>query len=192
MQNSLVTCTKCKAILPAEMLNLGGLFPCPSCSVPLQVNAFPALFRPLQAVHAENVMMEGESSCFYHPQKKAAVPCDGCGRFLCGLCDVELNGQHLCTSCVETGRKKGKIKNLQNHRVLYDNVALSLALLPLLLFYFTLVTAPMALYLAIRHWNTPSSIVPRRPKLRLTFAIIFASLQIIAWIIGICLLVTHF
>ena len=165
--------------------------PCPSCGAALKVDLFPAYFTgPIKGRVGENLLVEGESSCFYHPQKRAVVPCDACGRFLCALCDCELNGQHLCPVCLETGRKKGKLKNLQNHRTLYDNLALALAIFPLLIFYFTIVTAPMALYLAIRHWNTPSSIIPRS-KIRFIMAIAVASLEILAWVAGIYYLVNR-
>lgn len=125
-------------------------------------------------------MVEGESSCFYHPQKKAVLPCDGCGRFVCALCDCQLNGQHFCPVCLETGKTKGKIKSLDNQRTLYDRIALSLAIYPLLIFYFTLITAPMALFVAIRYWKSPPSLV-RRGKIRFVVAIIFALLQIAGW-----------
>jgi hypothetical protein len=87
------------------------------------------------------------------------------------------------------GKSKGKIKNLENRRTLYDSVALSLAVLPLLIFYFTIITAPMALYVAIRYWNAPRSIV-HRTRIRYVFAILFATLQIVGWGIGIYFLMT--
>src|SRR5437867_472628 len=185
MTASSLLCTKCKAPLPETLINRPELTPCPSCAAPLQVEVFPALFRPVVTGRdGEAVLVEGESTCFYHPQKKASVPCDGCGRFLCALCDCELHGKHFCPGCLEMGRKKGKIKSLENTRTLYDSVALSLSLLPLLIFYFTLFTAPAALYVAIRYWNAPRSIV-HRTRIRYIFAIILALLQIGGWSLGL-------
>lgn len=159
------------------------------CGSQLQVEVFPALFRRINPGRdGELSMVDGESSCFYHPQKKAVVPCQGCGRFLCALCDCELHGQHFCPACLEVGQTKGKIKNLQNTRTLYDSVALSLAILPLLLFYFTVVTAPMALYISFRYWNAPMSLL-RRSKVRFVLAIVLSTLQIIGWGVGIYFLV---
>src|SRR5438445_3356213 len=158
----LLPCPKCNAALPQSVFNRAALAPCPACAEPLQVEIFPALFRtPARGRDGEALMVDGEASCFYHPQKKAMLPCQGCGRFLCALCDCELHGQHFCPACLEVGRKKGKIKSLENERVLYDSIALSLAILPLLMAYFTILTAPMALYVAIRYWNAPRSIVQR-------------------------------
>src|SRR5215469_7503062 len=162
--NSLqVQCPKCHGALLEGGLNLQDPAPCPSCQRPLQVEVFPALFRPVgQGQGGEAVMVEGELSCFFHPQKKAVLPCAGCGRFLCALCDCELNGQHFCPTCLETGRTKGKIKSLENQRTLYDSIAFALAIYPVVIFpliYFTIFTAPAALFIAIRYWNAPRSIV---------------------------------
>jgi len=181
MNPSLVQCPACQAWLLEGVFNQPRLSPCPACGVPLQVEVFPALFRRVNPGQSgETIMIEGESSCFYHPQKKAVVPCQGCGRFLCALCDCELNGQHFCPACLETGKTKGKIKSLENQRTLYDSIAMSLAIFPLLIFYFTLITAPVALFIVIRYWNAPRSIV-RRTKIRYIVAIILASTQIAGW-----------
>src|SRR5947209_7072732 len=127
MDAQIVACGKCKTPLVETIFNLEDLASCPACGSRLQIQVFPALFRRLAPGRSgEAVMEESEASCFYHPQKKAVLPCEGCGRFLCALCDCELNGRHLCPSCLEGGRKKKKIKSLENHRVLYDSAALAL------------------------------------------------------------------
>jgi len=177
----MVQCPKCRATLLEGVFNLPELSPCPVCDVPLQVEIFPALFRKISPGQSgEAVMVEGESSCFYHPQKKAVRPCDGCGRFLCALCDCELGNQHFCPACLEAGKTKGKIKSLDNQRTLYDSIALSLAVYPMLIFYLTIITAPMTLFVAIRYWKSPPGIL-RRTKFRFVLAIIIATLQITGW-----------
>ena len=179
--SSPLVCPKCKVPLLESMFNQAQLMPCPGCAASLQVEIFPVFFRNVATGRSgETILTEGESSCFYHPQKKAVLPCEGCGRFLCALCDCELNGQHFCPVCLEVGRKKGKIKSLENERVLYDSIALSLAILPLLFAYFTILTAPIALYVAIRYWNAPRSIV-HRTKSRLVLAMTFAALELLGW-----------
>lgn len=189
--NPLVQCPKCRAALLDGVINTAELSPCPACETPLQVELFPAFFRRINpGQSAETIMVDGESSCFYHPQKKAVLPCEGCGRFLCALCDCELNGQHFCPACLETGKSKGKIKNLENQRTLYDNIALSLAVLPVIFYYFTFVTAPMTLYVAIRYWKAPPSLVPRT-RVRFIIAIILALLQIVGWVFIIIAIFTR-
>jgi len=191
MSAPLIQCPACQAWLLEGVFNQPQLSPCPACGVPLQVEVFPALFRRINPGQSgEIIMVDGESSCFYHPQKRAVLPCQGCGRFLCALCDCELNGQHFCPACLETGKTKGKIKSLENRRTLYDSIALSLAVYPLLIFYFTLVTAPVALFVAIRYWNAPRSII-RRTRVRYVVAIVLASMQIAGWGFLFVALATH-
>lgn len=185
MNTGLVSCTKCRQPLPPEFFNRQETRPCPSCSSLLRVEVFPALFHAPAAVNAgERVLVEGEAGCFYHPQKKAVLPCEECGRFLCALCDVELNGRHLCTACLESGKKKGKLKSLQDRRMLYDSMALTLAVVPILVWPFTIVTAPATFYVAIRYWKEPMSLIPRT-KSRFWVAMFIAALQIAGWVVGL-------
>ncbi len=193
MNSPLVQCPRCRASLLDGIFNQPEPSPCPACSVPLQIEVFPALFRRIASGRdGETVMVEGESTCYYHPNKKAVLPCQGCGRFLCALCDCDLNGQHFCPACLETGKAKGKIKNLENQRTLYDSIALALTVLPIAVVfgvYFTFITAPMALYIAIRYWNAPRSIV-HRTRIRYVIAMVLATLQIAGWILLIYFITT--
>ncbi len=178
---SFVGCAKCHAYLQGEALNTPGMVHCPSCGALIRVNVFPALFRKQPSGSSgEILLVDGEAGCFYHPKKKAVVSCSVCGRFLCALCDVEFSGQHLCTSCLETGKKKRKIKNIENHRTLFDSIVLTLAIVPMLLLWPSIITAPMVIFMAIRCWNAPTSIIPRT-KARLIVALTLGSLQTIGW-----------
>ena len=187
-------CGSCSAPIPQSLFNQAELAPCNQCGRPLQVEVFPAFFRPIaQGRDADPLLIEGEASCFYHPQKKASLPCDACGRFLCALCDCELHGRHFCPGCLESGKQKGKIEKLENQRTLYDNIALALVIYPVILLfgvYFTFITAPLALYTAIRHWNAPGSIV-RRGKTRLVAAIILGALELTGWVALVYFLFTR-
>ncbi|HVP78297.1 MAG TPA: hypothetical protein VMV04_10405 [Thermodesulfobacteriota bacterium] len=185
-----ICCTQCRTPILAAYYNTSKLISCPSCHAPIRIDVFPAFYHGLQPGKEGETLMDDQASCFYHPQKKAVIPCDHCGRFLCALCDVEFGGKHLCPACMETGKKKGRIVNLDRQRVLYDSVALKLAVFPMIIFYFTLVTAPIALYLAIHHWKSPTSLV-RRTKIRFIFAMALAGLQILAWTTGIVYLVSR-
>src|SRR5581483_9141465 len=133
MAPRLVACTKCRTPLPPVLYNTGDMRPCPSCRAGLQVEVFPAVLRPPgPGSVGEKVVMDGEATCFFHATKRAVVPCDSCGRFLCAVCDVEMNGEHLCSTCIESGRKKGRMQKLESKRLLYDNLALALAVYPLI------------------------------------------------------------
>ena len=175
-------CTECKTELPPALINLPDFQECPSCKSRIKAEVFPALFRaPERGSAGEALVVESHASCFYHPQKQAAVVCASCGRFICSLCDVEVEGQHLCPPCLEVSHKGGKLKSLESRRILHDTVALHLGLLSILIFYISFITAPLALYWAIKHRKTPSSIL-RRTRFRWYLAVIFSSLIILGWI----------
>jgi hypothetical protein len=142
---------------------------------------FPAFDRPrLTGSEVARVQTEGESSCFYHPSNQAATSCETCGRFLCTLCDIDLDGRHLCPSCLERGVTVEKTDSLEDRRTQYDSAALHLLSWPLFTFWFPIFTAPAALYLVIRHWNTPMSILPRT-RFRLWLALLLAVGQILGY-----------
>ena len=176
-----IPCTKCNKPIPYQLYNTSELVDCPSCGVSLQVEVFPAMLKEREKGQSgENIIIENESSCFFHPKKRAVVPCAECGRFLCALCDIEFNGRHLCPQCLEVGEKKRKMKSLETQRVLYDDIALALAIIPVIFIWPTVITAPMSLFIAIRHWNSPLSIIPRT-KVRFIIAMGISSLQITGW-----------
>jgi len=157
----------------------------------LRVEIFPAFLRPIATGQdAEALMVEGEASCFYHPQKKAVRPCDSCGRFLCALCDCELQGEHFCPGCLETGSKKGKIKSLEKERMRYDKIALSLAVVSMPLFFLAIISAPLAIYFAIRSFRVPSSIVGST-KVRSLIALVLAGALLAGWGLWVLFLVKN-
>lgn len=184
MALSPVQCPKCKR--PFDQIPDWGN--CPDCGSLLHIEVFPAFFAEKAAGQVgEVLMLEGESSCFYHPSKRAVLPCEACGRFVCALCDCELQGRHFCPACLEAGRTKGKIRNLEGQRTLYDTLALALAVLPLATVFFwfmSLFTAPIVIFICIRYWNAPRSIV-HRSRARYVIAMILAILQIVGWGLGI-------
>jgi hypothetical protein len=168
--------------LPRQVINTRALAACPSCNDLLRVDAYPALVRSQPAARpGERLQLDQESACFYHPQKKAVVPCSACGRFLCALCDVQVNDQHLCPTCLEIGKTQGKIKNLENHRICYDTIALLVATVSLFLHTLAVFTAPLVIFLTVKYWNAPTSIIPRT-KIRFIAAFAMAVVQLVIWI----------
>jgi hypothetical protein len=171
-----IQCPKCSLPVPESYFGSAEPEPCLTCGSRLLIRVFPAFHRPPDQVKTgEAVVAETESACFYHAQKRAVVPCDSCGRFLCALCDIELNNQHLCPSCVESGRTKGKLKNLDNKRTIYPDMALQLCLVPL--------TAPYVIYLGIRYWNAPGSVPRGSLRTRFTLALVLAGIECVGLIL---------
>lgn len=190
MKSFFFKCPECDRTAPIVLSEPFVRTSCPSCNTPVSIDVFPALVRG----HAvgqlgERVITDEESSCFYHPAKRAVVPCESCGRFLCALCDIELNGRHLCSACVESGVAKEKLTQLKREYVHYDDIALALAIVPMLVFYLTPITAFVTLYMIIRYRKHPLSVIPRR-RWRFYVAGSIALLQIAGWTAGIIAWVT--
>jgi hypothetical protein len=177
-----VNCSKCRKALPSALLNEPGLKDCPYCNAKTQVWTFPALVKPPEAPRKEDgFKFEDDAACFYHPTKRAVVPCSWCGRFLCSLCDVDFNDEHVCPACLVSGKQSHKVKRLETQRMLYDNLAMALAIWPMLIFYFTVITAPAVLFVVFRYYKAPSSVLPRT-KVRFYIAGFIALLQIAGWV----------
>jgi uncharacterized paraquat-inducible protein A len=183
MNPAQVTCPACRTVLADAFFNQPDFAPCPQCAVPLRIAAFPALYRPIEAGSAgERLVIDSDASCFYHPQKKAEIPCDQCGRFLCALCDVPLGDRHLCPNCVESGRQKGTLQSLTKRRIAYDTTTLMLGLLPLALgifmWFLFLFTGPAAIIVGIYGWKKPGSLL-RKNRWRFVVGMIGGLIQIL-------------
>ena len=170
-------CTKCGTVLDESALNSDSQ--CPVCRSQLRVAAFPALTREnTPGASPQLVVAGGEAACFYHPDKRAVVPCDSCGRFLCALCDIELDTKHYCPGCLETTGPSKAVAPLESRRIRYDHVVWSLLILPIPFCMISApVTATVALILVIWKWRAPPSLlVNTRIRLALGGAVAVAEL----------------
>ncbi len=188
----MVPCSKCSAPLRKDSFDGGQPVRCPGCGSILRIDAYPALtYFPPDFSELPTEKKEGEANCFFHGSKRAEVACSSCGRFLCALCDMEVGGNHICPVCLETGKRKRKIVNLENERTLYDRIALSTAVFPMLLLWPTILTAPAAVFISVRFWKAPGSLL-KRNRWRFVAAFGIASLQICGWLFVLSLIVTGF
>ena len=180
-RHDVIVCSGCGT--PVPLLPSVGLkkISCAVCDAELLLEVFPAFFRGRgHSSSGEALGADGESSCFYHERKRAVTVCEECGRFLCALCEVRIGGRILCPGCIERGRSEESLEVLVTRRTLYDGMALSLSVLPLLFFFVTLFTAPLSIFIAIRFWKKPGSILPRT-KMRFVLAILFSCIQLAGW-----------
>jgi len=171
-----VFCSGCSTLIPADIAE-SGTGRCRTCGAALRVKTFPALRAQRTPLLAQGVQDPSESSCFYHAENRATVPCDGCGRFLCGLCALDVPGSILCPSCLQSGVSGKRIETLEDSRTMQDSVALALATVPAVMVWPTIVSAPLAIFWTIRHWRSPRSIIPRT-RVRFYLAIVFSLLEI--------------
>ena len=164
-----------------ELIGKDELVTCPQCSAEMCIAVFPAFFNVNRlGMKGELLLEDNLSSCFYHVEKKAVVACEECGRFLCMLCEIDISNKKLCPLCMQSLRKKGEAEALSGRSTAYDELALTLSILPVLTVFFTLLTAPASLYLVIKNWRKPQGFYPRS-KARFIVAGILSIIQIIAW-----------
>ena len=181
----MISCAKCE--IPISSDPNGSPDFCPSCRRNFAGHEFPASRTDLgEIVKAPQAVVElGEATCFFHESKKAVSACDGCGRYLCAGCRADWLGKTLCLSCIHTQREIKGNGEFQSRITLYDNIALALLLLPFITtiygVFFVLFTAPVALFLVLRHRKKPRGIVPRGPW-RSIVAGSLSTLFILGWV----------
>lgn len=167
----IATCTRCSVFLPQEVLNASENSVCPSCSVMTVARVFPALFREAAPppLPVETPPSEEEATCFQHASRRAVTACSQCGRYVCSLCELTLGGRVTCPVCVGAASKS----DLVTSRTLWNNIALGTALVTGPVFYFWIFSAPAAVFIALRYWRAPASLV-HRAKWRFMLAILIA------------------
>ncbi|MBF0433624.1 MAG: hypothetical protein HQK83_20260 [Fibrobacteria bacterium] len=181
-------CPGCRSPINVEQITDNTPVKCSYCDNMQEIILYPEFHKRMERVQ-QDVVSTGatEAGCFHHAHKRAVCHCDQCGRFLCSLCDLKIGDMHLCPQCASSGKKKGKLSTLKRGAVLYDKIALALAVYPVItLFgiYLTIITAPMSLFFTVRYWNKQESILTRS-KIRFVVAGILSLLQIVGWVAGI-------
>lgn len=172
-------CPKCQR--PLETLSwhseAGGS--CRRCGGDFEFTGFPALTAARAHVGPKAVLAAEHATCFFHLENQAETVCATCGRFLCTVCAIEFNQRKLCPTCIASASSTAA--ETVTSRTLYDSLALSLALVPILIWPVTVVTSPLALGFVIFGWRKPRSLVGGG-RGRLIFAGILSVLQIAGWI----------
>jgi hypothetical protein len=173
-----ISCASCSWPLDSELWNRGTASRCPSCGQQVQATVYPAVELVRTGVKPEALLSETEASCFFHPQSRALAPCDQCGRFLCGLCDLEIDGRHMCPACLVPAPGQLSPALLEPRRTMFDTVVLLVAILPILLWPFLFISAPTTLFLVVRYWRKQSSLV-KRTKIRFVIAAVIAVAEMV-------------
>lgn len=171
-------CPKCRRALEPASWRDERHARCRYCETEAEFRPFPALHATYSVVKAQAVVLSEEATCFFHATNQAAAVCGDCGRLLCPVCSVPHDRTTLCPACIANRRKQQA--QAVNSRFLWGGTALSLALLPILLWPFTFVTAPAALTLALIGWRKPQSLVTPG-RWRLVVAMLAAATQIALW-----------
>lgn len=106
-------CPNCEwGKIKSNLYDSKGTFKCRSCKAVNYIEAFPALLSKVKKGERPGQVVSNESSCYTHQSNIAVSTCSHCGRYLCKLCDLELEGVHTCPECLEIQQnisKKDKI-----------------------------------------------------------------------------------
>src|SRR5215472_14275954 len=175
-----ISCGSCMWPVPPEAWNREEGFVCPRCSERVHVTVFPALTRGGAAgLPPERVQSDTEAACFFHPQNRAASPCDLCGRFVCRLCEIQADSKIFCPECFASAFKANKINEVDKNRTMYDSVALALSTLPGIFVWPVLFTGPSTIFITIKYWKARGGIIPRT-RVRYYLAIMCALAEMTA------------
>lgn len=175
-------CRKCGLTLPADVFNTAETAGCPRCHNAILGRIFPAFFEGRREGQTGEVIgLDDLSSCFFHANRRAVIPCGDCGRFLCALCDLEIEGRHLCPNCLEASRRKASLTIFHTTHTRWDHIALLLAVLPLLFYAITPFTAPAAIFISIWKWRSTRDAMIPYSKGRFVVALLIASLTVAGW-----------
>ena len=180
-----LACPECGFELKPAFFESSDFRNCQICGVEVSATPFPACFADSKTITAMELDRgEDETSCFHHDSKKAIADCTRCGKFLCALCAVEVGSDVLCPECLVSGEQKASDPRLERERTLYDSIALTIAILPAMTISLSILGAPAAMYVALRYWRRPSSLV-RRFGWRKYAAVLIALAQLAFWAVAI-------
>ena len=181
IQNS-ITCPKCAAVLTTEIFTSITGSSCPQCGLIMTGRLFPRFFKSHDnQANGIEVASDNESSCFFHPNKLAVSHCSECGRFLCALCELNIEDRTICPTCLEKLDREKKVKTFTNRVTFWDSIVLSLAILPMLFWPVTLVTAPLTFIFIWRHFKETKQYLIPRNRWRFYVAGMVAGMQITGW-----------
>lgn len=152
---------------------------CPVCQAEVHVTTFPRLYGDFAGGEEDAPAAENEATCSFFPELRAQLVCDECGTFLSHRASTRWGGQGLCLPCLHRLREVEKSPDFIAKSKLHDRRALFLVtwLAP-----FTLFTAPLAIFLLLRHRGKAEGFVPRGRTVW-WIAMILATGWLAAWMV---------
>lgn len=146
------------------------------------VQLFPAILRESAKVKIDPLVEAGTTTCFFHEKLPASAVCEVSGRMICDLCKTEWKGQTVSFEALQSlvGQKGKRLKGEVATK--WDSIALVLALLPLIMWFTTIATAPVALGICLWKWRAGPTSVLRKSRWRYVLAGLIASAEIVFWV----------
>ena len=181
-----VACPACGFGLAPETIRRENEIACPHCHALVSGEFFPVFWWPPAAGSGlADRADDGDAVCFFHPENRAALSCDRCGRFVCTVCDMPLGARHLCPTCLSSGLGAEKLPELIVRRFHWSNSALLAGLLPLVAFFIWpvfVVTGPLAIFCALFGWKRPGSLPRGRRRWVAVIGLVLGVVQLAVWI----------
>ena len=188
-----LACPQCGLALAPDALGSGRSAVCPRCQSELHGAIFPAFWKGGDDLAGRAQQAgEGEAVCFFHPENRAALSCERCGRFICSVCEFTIGTRHICPSCLSSGLAGEKLPELIPWRFIWADAALFMGIMPLFLgifvWPFIAFSGAAAIFLALFGWKRPCSLPRGRRRWAAIVGIIGGLLQIGIWLGAIVLL----
>ena len=152
------------------------------CGAAHHVWIYPAIFREKNAVPAETRVEDGQSACYFHPGNPATAICSVSGRMICQLCTTEWEGETVSFEALQTTIRKESPQAERSGRIKWDDVALVLAVFPLVFWFTTVLTAPITLFICLWFWRKGATSPVRGSRWRYVVAGALALAQIGFWV----------
>lgn len=172
-------CPHCRRVLEPISWHAANRGSCWHCRNDFAFVGFPQLNAQRRRPVPKAVLVAESATCFYHATNEAEAICEACGRFVCVVCAVDFGGRRVCPPCITI--TKAEDAQQVTRRTLFDGIALGLAVLPILFWPLTILTAPAALGCVIYGWRKPRSLVGGRPT-KFIVAGLLALLQVTGWV----------
>lgn len=152
----------------------------------MKFTLFPRLFHVFSREGADAPAGEGEATCSFFPELRAEIECEECGSFMSRRASIRWEERNLCLPCLHRLREVEKVPSCLARAGLRDRQALAMVTLlaPLSLF-----TAPIALYLLLRHRKEQIGFVPRGRAVW-WIAFLLSVAWLIAWLVIIVIWVS--
>lgn len=182
-ERAVLSCPRCDARLEVRAARGEGENACLACGAEVSVLLLPRLVIAAAPGAPPELAVAEDAVCFFHSSKAAQSACDACGRFLCGLCAIDIEARRLCPLCFETQRAGGALATLKARELQYDRLALWIAWASWPVWYFAPLILPAVLFLMFRYWRAPKRELPPRRRWRYVLALIVACAPLSIWAI---------
>jgi DNA-directed RNA polymerase subunit M/transcription elongation factor TFIIS len=176
------SCVKCGHLIPWSAVSIENETICRKCGKLQDITLFSAIYRRLveNAPQAREALPE-EATCFYYPEKRAQYVCSLSGRFICEDAATDWEGKKVSIEALLRLKKEENADSLKTSAVLYDDIALSVAIFPLIIWPLTIFTPAIVYYYVFRYWGKGPTGLMRKSRWRYLVAFLIATLQWVFW-----------